>query len=47
MRSILNLDKPHEYIEIELGGHSMRNESARRTILAALESFLAVNLSRL
>jgi dipeptidyl aminopeptidase/acylaminoacyl peptidase len=36
--------KPVEYVEVELGGHSMTNELARQTILRHLEAFLAENL---
>jgi len=45
-RRLRRLDKPHEYIEVEHGGHSMNNEAARRTILEALDAFLAANLGR-
>ncbi len=38
------LGKLYEYVEVELGGHSMTNEAARRTILSSLESFLAEHL---
>lgn len=36
--------KPVEYVEIELGGHSMDNEEARQAILRSLEAFLRANL---
>jgi len=38
--------KPVEYVEIELGGHSMDNEAARQTILSSLEDFLTANLGK-
>ena len=43
-RRLERLDKPVEYVEVELGGHSMTNESARRTILSSVERFLQANL---
>ena len=43
-RQLKRHDKPHRYIEVELGGHSMTNEAARLTILTELEAFLAENL---
>lgn len=39
-----DLDRPVEYIEVELGGHSMTTESARLEILQSLETFLAKNI---
>ncbi|MGI9261848.1 MAG: alpha/beta fold hydrolase [Woeseiaceae bacterium] len=44
-RRLERQDKPVEYVEVELGGHSMRNEVARRKILASLEAFLAKNIA--
>lgn len=45
MASRLNdLGKDVEYVEVELGGHSMRNEPARRRALTALELFLRQNI---
>lgn len=38
------LKKPYEYVEVELGGHSMTNEPARQTILRSVESFLEETL---
>lgn len=38
------LDKPYEYVTVDLGGHSMTNEPARLTILQSVERFLAANL---
>ena len=43
-RRLERLDNPVEYVEVELGGHSMTNESARRTILSSVERFLQANL---
>jgi dipeptidyl aminopeptidase/acylaminoacyl peptidase len=43
-RRLKRLDKPVEYVEIEIGGHSMTNQAARLTILESLESFLAANI---
>lgn len=39
-----DLGKHVEYVEIEFGGHSMRNVPARRQILESLEAFLGKNL---
>lgn len=36
-----NLDKVAEFVAIEFGGHDLENLEARKTILAALASFLA------
>jgi dipeptidyl aminopeptidase/acylaminoacyl peptidase len=38
------LNKPVEYVEVDLGGHSMDNEAARQTILQSLETFLMESL---
>ena len=44
-RRLERQNKPVEYVEVELGGHSMTNGPARETILRSLESFLAANLA--
>ena len=44
-RSMASKGKEVEYVEVELGGHSMTNEIARRQILLSLESFLAAHLA--
>ena len=43
-RRLERLDKPVEYVEVELGGHSMTNENARTVILTSIESFLDSNI---
>lgn len=43
-KRLKKLDKPFVYVEVELGGHSMTNESARAQVLSSLEQFLAANL---
>lgn len=43
-KRLKRLGKTVRYIELELGGHSMRNQTARETILDALETFLAENI---
>ena len=40
------LDKDVEYVEVEFGGHSMSNETARLTILRHIETFLEQYLAR-
>ena len=39
-----NLDKTVDYVEIEFGGHSMRNVDGRTKILNALDAFLERNI---
>lgn len=43
-RRLERLDKPVEYIEVELGGHGMNNEQARTIILTSVEQFLDRNI---
>ena len=43
-RRLERQDKAVDYVEVELGGHNMSNEIARREILASLEAFLARNI---
>ena len=43
-RRLEKLDKPVEYVEVELGGHSMTNEQARTVILTSVEKFLDENI---
>jgi dipeptidyl aminopeptidase/acylaminoacyl peptidase len=43
-RRLKRLEKPVEYVEIEIGGHSMNNQAARLVVLESLESFLAAHI---
>jgi dipeptidyl aminopeptidase/acylaminoacyl peptidase len=39
-----SLDKEHTYVEIEFGGHSLKNEPGRQQVLKALDEFLGENI---
>jgi dipeptidyl aminopeptidase/acylaminoacyl peptidase len=43
-KRLQQLDKPFEYLELESGGHSIRNVDGRQRVLDTLKSFLAQHL---
>ena len=45
-RRLKRLKKPHEYVEVEFGGHSMNNEPARLTIIQSVDRFLDQHIGR-
>jgi dipeptidyl aminopeptidase/acylaminoacyl peptidase len=44
-RRLKRLEKPVEYVEVAIAGHSMNNQAARLVVLESLESFLSTHIA--